>query len=542
VNEALRYTVAELRTRPGVLLALAGWSVAEALPSLVSGYATARAVDDGFLAGRPGTGFAWLGLYAGAAVVGAAGARGGYRCLGRLVEPFRDGLVRHVVAAELSRATTPGARPDTAAVSRLTHQVEIVRDTLAGLLTTVRGFLFTTVAALVGLLSLAPALAGLVAVPLLLGLAVFGAGLPATAARQRRYVRTDERLAEATGAVLGAHRDVVACGAQDWAARLVPVTEQARAEAAVARMAALRTVSLSVGGWLPLVVVLATAPWLVRHGIAAGAVLGALMYVLQGLQPALHTLVHGLAGGGLRFTVTLNRLLSIRPQETVHSGVSTLGAGLSMRGVTFRYGPHADPVVEDFDLDVPDGDHLAIVGASGIGKSTLASLMAGLLSPQSGTVRLAGDRVLIPQEAYVFTGTVEENLTYLGRSGPVEEAVERLGAGPLVARLGGYRARLDPTRLSAGERQLVALVRAYLSPARLVILDEASCHLHPAAEAVAEEAFAARAGSLVVIAHRISSARRARRILLLDGPRTALGTHETLLATALGYRDLVAVA
>src|SRR5439155_12445831 len=91
----------------------------------------------------------------------------------------------------------------------------------------------------------------------------------------------------------------------------------------------------------------------------------------------------------------------------------------------------------------------------------------------------------------------------------------------------------------AGERQLIALVRAYLSPAPLVILDEATCHLDPTAERRAEEAFAARPGTVIVIAHRVSSALRARHVLVLDGTHAMAGDHPTLLAASPLYRDLL---
>jgi len=93
--------------------------------------------------------------------------------------------------------------------------------------------------------------------------------------------------------------------------------------------------------------------------------------------------------------------------------------------------------------------------------------------------------------------------------------------------------------LSAGERQLIALTRAYLSPAPIAVLDEATCHLDPVAESRAELAFARLPGTVVVIAHRVSSALRARRILVLDGTEALTGTHETLLAASPLYRDLV---
>jgi ATP-binding cassette subfamily C protein len=109
----------------------------------------------------------------------------------------------------------------------------------------------------------------------------------------------------------------------------------------------------------------------------------------------------------------------------------------------------------------------------------------------------------------------------------------------VVDRVGGLAAAVDPATLSAGERQLVALVRAYLSPAPLVILDEATCHLDPAAEARVERAFAERPGTLVVVAHRISSALRARRVLVVDGATPMLGRHDELLVRSATYRDLV---
>jgi ATP-binding cassette subfamily C protein len=121
----------------------------------------------------------------------------------------------------------------------------------------------------------------------------------------------------------------------------------------------------------------------------------------------------------------------------------------------------------------------------------------------------------------------------------VEEAVAALGAHELVEAAGGYDEPLDPAALSAGQRQLVALVRAYLAPARLVILDEATCHLDPAAEARVEHAFARRGGTLVVVAHRITSARRAGRVLLVEAGRVQTGTHDELVRTAPLYADLV---
>ncbi|WP_329009832.1 ABC transporter ATP-binding protein/permease [Micromonospora rifamycinica] len=576
-------TRAALRERRAQLWRLAGWSAAEVLPAALSGLLTAHAVDSGFLAGRPGVGLAWLALLGLAVLVGAAGTHRSYALLGDVVEPFRDDLLRRVVRGAVAGAA--GGRADDAAVARLTHQVELVRDTYAGLLMVVRGFLFAFGAAVLGLLSLAAPVALVVAVPVLAGLGLFAMALPVMVARQREYVLSDERLGRAVVTAVTGHRDVSASGARarvtDWVG--ASVDAQARVERRLATMAATRGLTLALGGWLPVPALLLATPWLVRQGLGPGAVLGALVYVTRGVQPALHSLVQGVAAGGLRFAVTLDRLLkaaassdgttdrqgpppapSTSPGAAVGCGSAgspapptapLAGSALSLRAVTFRYGPHADPVLDHLDLEVPAGDHLVIVGASGIGKSTLAGLVAGVLHPQSGTVHVGGSpvagatprqladrRVLIPQEAYVFTGTLRENIDYLVPGLPddtMDRAAARLGLTGLLARLGGYDALLRPADLSAGERQQLALLRAWLSPAALVILDEATCHLDPATEARLEGAFATRPGTLVVIAHRVSSALRARRVLLLDGRAALLDTHQGLLARSPAYRALV---
>lgn len=244
------------------------------------------------------------------------------------------------------------------------------------------------------------------------------------------------------------------------------------------------------------------------------------------------------------------------PPSTPPTESGEAAPGLELRSLSFAYGPGAMPVVDGLDLSVRPGEHLAVVGPSGIGKSTLFALIAGLLVPARGELLIGGRpvhrpdgdpyaarRALIPQEAYVFGGTLRDNLLYMCPGGApataVESAVRAVGLDRVAHALGGLDARIDPSALSQGERQLVALARVYLAPARLVLLDEATCHLDPAAEARAERAFADRPGTLLVIAHRLSSARRADRVLVLDGVAATAGRHEELLERSETYRDLV---
>jgi ATP-binding cassette subfamily C protein len=521
---------------------LLAWSVPELLPAAAIGVAVAHAVDSGFLAGRPLIGLAWLAGVMVASLIGAWGSRQVLRCLGDLVEPLRDDLVRRVVGGAL-RHGVAGNR-DNGAVARLTRQVEIVRDTYAGLILTSRAFVVTLLGTAAGLASLAPIMLALILPPVVVGFAAFLATLGLAAGRLRESVYADEQLASTTGSVLTGARDIVACGAQAPVMEMIaqPVQRQARAERAQATPAMLRTACFAVAGWAPLLLMLIAGPWLVSRGLTAGEIMGGLTYVLFGLQPAVGKLMTGVGGSGLRFFVTLKRILEATRAEAPTRAATGSGGVLELRRVSFAYGPHSEPVLHDLDLEIPPGEHLAVLGPSGIGKSTLAGILCGLLEPDRGSVRPGGACVLIPQEAYVFTASVRENLCYLRPAASDEEirdAVTAVGAAGLVTRLGGVEAQLDPGRLSAGERQLISLARAYLSPAPIAILDEATCHLDPEAESLAERAFAAQGRTLIVIAHRVSSALRAKRVLVLDGTRAIAGDHATVAASSALYLELL---
>jgi ATP-binding cassette subfamily C protein len=557
---ASRVLLAALRRHPRAMLRLAAWSVLEVAPLLLSGYGVARALDAGFLAGRPGIGLAWLGVLAAAVIAGALATRYVYSIVAEIVEPFRDDLVEAVVGGALQRSMVLGGRPDSGAVARLTHQVEVVRDNFAGLFLLIRSFVVSAIGAVIGMAALTGAIGLLVLPPLLAGLGFFLVSLRSMMTRQRDHVLTDEGVAESASTIARSLRDVVACGAEDRACARVEreVDAHAAAERTLARMAAIRTLSVAVGGWLPVVGLLVGAQWLLGTGVTLGAVAGGLIYLTQGLLPALRSLVEGLGAGGLRLVVTLDRLVEAGerpvPDDAAKRRVPS-GHEFVLNGVTFCYGRHAEPVVKALDLVIPEGRHLAMIGPSGAGKSTLAGLLAATHVPDQGEVRLGGvligevdpqtlanHRVLIPQEAYVFAGTLGENLRYLhpiATRAELDAVVDELGLRSLVARLGGYEIAVDAGMLSAGERQLIAVARAHLTPAPVLILDEATCHLDPVAEERVERVLAGRGGTLIIVAHRISSALRAQRIVLMDGADLVSGTHRELLATAPLYRDLV---
>lgn len=555
-----------LRRRRKEIAWLAAWSLVQSLPAVASGWSLAQATTQ-FLAGRTALGLGWLGVLAAAALAGAFGTRQVYVRIGVIVEPFRDDLVTAIVEGAL-------ARPDPRSVARMTHQAEIVRDSVAGVLLVTCTFACTVVTTLAGLVTLLPATLPYVVPPLVASVVLLRLLLRPYAARQRATVLAEENVSAEVARAAGAARDITACGAEDLVfdglARRIAGQEKAARRVASAGSA--RLLCLAVGGWLPLLLVLAAAPGMLRHGASPGDIVGAVTYITGSLRGILYTLSQGMGAGLVRLNVTLEHILQtsappgtmaetprdaqpIAPPRSAPAHARPPAPNqdqdgtLALRDVTFAYGAHAEPVISGLTLAIPPGDHLAVVGPSGIGKSSLAGLLAGMLSPGQGEVLLDGVpvaglgpswRILIPQEAYVFTGTLRENLTYLYSATKTEldEAAEAIGLTPLVTRLGGYGAAIAPAALSAGERQLIALTRAYLPPARLVILDEATCHLDPAAEERAETAFSRRPGTLIVIAHRISSARRARRTLVLDGARPHVGDHSSLLATSALYADL----
>lgn len=572
-----------LRQHRGAAVAVAGWSLLEAVPALASGLLVAAALDRGFLAGRPAEGFFWIGLLGAAMVFRALMTRTLTPWLGRLVEPLRDELVTAVAAGAVHRAAAGARDTAGAGVARLTVQVETVRALVSALLRSARQLGVSLLMAFVGLAALSAPVAAVTLPPVLLTLLLCVPRLRVLARRQRRQLRAEEALTAAAGETFDGIRDVVACGARDRVADDLSarITDHRDAVRAVARTASANTLLVSLGSHLPLLVLLLAAPRLLDRGaLSVGELLGATSYLISGVAPALRSLVAVLGSWGVQLATVLGQLSRSTaparrvPERTPGPDVparrvpartpgpdastrSPRSPDLSLVNVGYAYGPGAAPVIDGLSLDLPAGSHLTVVGPSGAGKSTLTTLLAGLAAPGNGRLTVGGvpvtevDRAwlhrevtLIPQEAYVFTGTVRDNLRYLhprARDTDLLASAEAVGARALVDRLGGLDAPvgLDGPPLSSGERQLVALARAHVSPASVVLLDEACCHLDPAAEERAERAFAARGTTLVVVAHRISSALRAPRVLVLDGERTAIGTHAQLLDESPLYADLV---
>ncbi|MGH3428271.1 MAG: ABC transporter transmembrane domain-containing protein, partial [Mycobacteriales bacterium] len=378
-----------LRPQSQTLRHLAAWSALEAVPTFFSGFLVANAIDSGFLVGRPFVGIGWLAVLTLLLVIGALGTRQVFPLLAATVEPLRDSLVTAVVTASLKRALRGEEENSGSSISQATVQVESVRGLVSSLLRSTRQVLAVSVAAIGGLAVVSPPLALVMTSLVVLTLAGFALLVRTLITRYRAVVLCGENIGAVTAPVVEGMRDVVAYAAETRAAREVGEAIDAEAQAlrAYARALALQVPVVAVGARFPLIVLLALAPWLVtQQHLTIGQIIGSVIYLASGLQPAIQTLVS--AGGAVLVTlgVVLGRLAEITAEPPgladTSPGLLPAGHDLQVDGVTFAYSPDAEPIVRDLSLHVPEGMHLAVVGPSGVGKSTLANLLARLVTPQ----------------------------------------------------------------------------------------------------------------------------------------------------------------
>jgi ABC-type multidrug transport system fused ATPase/permease subunit len=243
----------------------------------------------------------------------------------------------------------------------------------------------------------------------------------------------------------------------------------------------------------------------------------------------------------------------------------TLRGEIDLEAVWFSYGEEDEPedgewALRDVDLHVPPGQTLALVGATGAGKSTFAKLVARFYDPQKGTVRVDGYDLrgvrqqalrrqlgIVPQEGFLFSGSVRENVAF-GRPEAGDEevaaAIAAVGATEFVAALpDGLETQVGERgiQLSAGQRQLVAFARALLAEPRILILDEATSNVDVRTEKTIERGLERllHGRTAIVIAHRLSTIRRAGKIVVLeDGQIAEQGTHDELIAASGPYSKL----
>jgi ATP-binding cassette subfamily B protein len=286
-----------------------------------------------------------------------------------------------------------------------------------------------------------------------------------------------------------------------------------------------------------------------------GALFAFAAYLAQLLGPAARLLnLHVEIAAAAAIFVRLFEVLDLKPALADRPGaveLARIDGRITLRDVSFAYGDDQARVLDGVSLEVPPGAVVALVGPSGGGKSTLASLLARLADPIEGTVAIDGvnlrdvtlaslrrQMAFVPQDSFLFHTTLAENL----RFGKPDATVDEMLDACRRARIDGVVARLPAGletvvgerghRFSGGERQRIAIARALLADPRVLVLDEATAHLDAESEHAVREAIAElmKGRTTVVIAHRLSTVVDADEIVVLErGRMVERGRHAALL-------------
>jgi ATP-binding cassette, subfamily B, bacterial len=456
-------------------------------------------------------------------------------------------------------------------ISRMTNDVEAIDQLVTDGITTLAQstLLLSGTAFLLLFLDWRLALVTLTVIPfMIIATAVF------RSRSARAYSSVRERLGLVTATLA---EDIAGMRMVQAFVREQRATENFRSVARSYRDSNMQTVVLN-GLYFPFVSLLATLALAIVLGygghlyfqgaIALGTLFAFMLYINNFFDPVQQ--LSQLYNTFLSATAALDKIIAVldeTPEVLDRPGALPLPhieGHVRFEDVHFAYGLRGGEVGEEvlhgIDLDVPAGTTVALVGHTGAGKSTIAKLLARFYEPTSGRITIDGRDLndvtleslrhqlgIVPQEGFLFAGTVAENIAF-GRpgasQGDIVRAAQTVGAHDFILRLeNGYETQLGErgSRLSLGQRQLVAFARALLADPRLLILDEATSSVDIGTERTIERALRTLLADRTsfVIAHRLSTIRDADLIVVLEhGQVIEQGSHEELLAKQGLYTSL----
>jgi ATP-binding cassette, subfamily B, bacterial len=320
---------------------------------------------------------------------------------------------------------------------------------------------------------------------------------------------------------------------------------------------------IGLGGQLALLLI--GGHMVLTHTLSVGQLtafilyLGAFFQPIQQLVQLYNTYQQGQAAV-TKLRILLQTDPTVLESENAYDLPSIEGE-ITLEDVSFGYNP-AVPVLQDVNLKIRAGECVSFVGATGAGKSTIAKLVTRFYDPTSGRVLIDGYPLtditlsslrkqlgVVPQEPFLFTGTIRDNISFAKPEATREEvleAIEAVGLGELMERLpNGIDTAVHERgqSLASGERQLIALARAFLASPRVLVLDEATSNLDLKSEAKVEVALdrVLEGRTAILIAHRLTTAMRADRIVVVDQGRIVeVGSHAELIEKGGTYAEMFA--
>ncbi len=298
--------------------------------------------------------------------------------------------------------------------------------------------------------------------------------------------------------------------------------------------------------------------------LTIGVLVAFLSYISRFFQPIqelsrMVTTLQSAMAGGEQVLKLLDTPPSVADQPEARELPAVKGE-VSLEKVSFKYREDTPEILHEIDLRIPAGQTLALVGPTGAGKTSIASLIARYYDASSGSVCIDGMDVrqvtqaslrrqvcVVPQDPFLFSRSILENIRYArpeATEAEVMRAAKQANAHPFISSLpDGYGTRVleGAANLSVGQRQLISLARALLADPRVLVLDEATANIDTVTETLIQEALARllKGRTAIVIAHRLSTVRNADWIVVLtDGRITEQGSHESLLAQKGLYFEL----